>query len=154
MSFPGGETKKQRLSYRHEKSQRRGVNNICIEKVGLERLKEALEANEWASGGPEIDSASELEFDDEAKAGFGLEAAEVESEIRDLKAAIYGSHDSQPSEVPPERRPAQDDNRGEVENEDGDGNNSQIEELESMMLKMQAIKGNSFQAPFCLLFQV
>lgn len=118
--------------------------------MGLERLKEALEANEWASSGTGTDSASELEFGDEAKFGFGLEAAEMESEVRDLKAAVHGSHEKQPSETAPERQLVGDKSERGDEGAGSDGNNTQIEELEKMMLKMQAIKGKvtPFQPPF------
>lgn len=101
--------------------------------MGLERLKEALEANEWANG---ADSASELEFDDKAEAGFELETAEMESEVLELKAAISASNAKPLSKGTPDEGTAD-----EGADRDGDGSHLQIEELEAMMLKMQAIKG-------------
>lgn len=95
------------------------------ENVGLGRLKEALEANEWdgsGGGGGDVDA-------DEFEAELGLRgddegvtpaAIESGSDFAGMHEAILG-------------------HGGEVDAE-GD---IQVEELESMMLKMQAIKGMS-----------
>ncbi len=91
-----------------------------VEKVGIARLREALEAHEWDAGGGDADVddlEEELGFED----GFGAEAAEVEREMVGLKMAV--------------RREGGED--GEEEEEGGDEG---VEELENMMLKMQAIK--------------
>ncbi|KAL8893225.1 MAG: hypothetical protein Q9192_005474 [Flavoplaca navasiana] len=104
-------------------SEAKGKNEFG-ENLGLERLKEALEANEWdGTGGL---GADELDLEEE----LGLrehEDTEVDIELeRDgvvgFREAILEGHAS--------------------EEEDTEGD-AQVEELESMMLKMQAIKGLS-----------
>ena len=103
---------------------RRGIGTsvlilaLGIEKIGIERLKEALEACEWE--GADIDTVSEdLGLDD----GFGAEAAEVERELMGLKRTVNG---------------------GEGFDE---GEDEGVEELESMMLKMQTIKDMGADMP-------
>lgn len=91
--------------------------NHGIEKVGIERLKEALEANEW--DGVELDALSDdLGLDD----GFGAEAAQVEREMMGLKMAVQGD-------------------------ESDEGGDESVDELETMMLKMQAIKDMGADMP-------
>jgi hypothetical protein len=94
------------------------------EEVGIKRVEEALAANDWEGG--EGDNMDSGEWEDEVE-GEGLHAEEKEMgvEIFDLKAAIYGL------------------SGGENETEDGD-QKKQVEELESMMRKMMAIKGMFF----------
>ena len=95
-----------------------------VEKVGIARLKEALEAHEWDAGGGDVDVddlEEELGFED----GFGAEAAEVEREMVGLKMAVHRED-------------------GEDEEEGGDEG---VEELENMMLKMQAIKDMGADMP-------
>jgi len=93
--------------------------------VGIARIKEALEANDWtgASGGLE-----EEEFDDEigedAEVGFGREAAEMEMEMFAMKAVVQDLDEGGEHEPPDEE--------------------SQVQELESLMLRLQAVKGWSF----------
>lgn len=98
-----------------------------VEPMGLERLKEALEANEWEGGdddGEGIDLGDFEDDDDDNKSiGFGIEAAELEMEMFGMKQAIYGESSGKTN---PEE---------EVENEDG------VEQLEALMLRMQAVKG-------------
>jgi len=97
------------------------------EPMGMERLKEALEANDW-EGNDELGEAIDLdglenESDDAGSIGFGLDAAdkaEMEKEMRGMKQAIYGG----------------DDDGGEEEPNDQD-----VEELQALMLKMQAVRG-------------
>ena len=58
--------------------------------MGIERLREALETNDWESN--ELGEAVGLEdFDDggEGSIGFGIEAAEMEMEMFGMKQAIY-----------------------------------------------------------------
>jgi hypothetical protein len=59
------------------------------EPTGLERIKEALEANDWAAADDDALLPDDQE-DDEAESGFGAEAAELEREMVGLKMAIYG----------------------------------------------------------------
>ncbi|KAF5877147.1 putative alpha and gamma adaptin binding protein p34 protein [Botrytis fragariae] len=104
-----------------------------VEPMGLERLKEALEANEWEGGdddGEGIDLGDfEDDGDDNKSIGFGIEAAELEMEMFGMKQAIYGksSEKTNPEE--------------EVENEDG------VEQLEALMLRMQAVKDMGADLP-------
>ncbi|KAG4426326.1 hypothetical protein IFR04_000509 [Cadophora malorum] len=100
--------------------------NEYSEPMGMERLKEALEANDW-EGNDELGEAIDLdglenESDDAGSIGFGLDAAdkaEMEKEMRGMKQAIYGG----------------DDDGGEEEPNDQD-----VEELQALMLKMQAVR--------------
>jgi len=96
-----------------------------IEPMGLERLKEALEANDWDGGDDAGDELMLEDFEDndetEGSIGFGIEAAEMEAEMAGMKQAIYG---------------------GGVDEEDEDGNGDEdVEKLQAMMLKMQAVRG-------------
>lgn len=91
------------------------------EKVGIVRLKEALEAHEWDAGGGDVD-VDDLEEELGVEDGFGAEAAEVQREMVGLKMAV----------------------RREDEEDEGDEG---VEELENMMLKMQAIKDMGADMP-------
>lgn len=101
---------------------------MYTELEGLERVKEVLEASEWASP----DDDDDEEFDsarlgllsniDEGDEGFNLEVGELEREMLGLKMAIgKGGGDGDDTEERDEER--------------------QVEELEGLMLKMQAVKG-------------
>ncbi|KAF7900099.1 hypothetical protein EAF00_004435 [Botryotinia globosa] len=107
--------------------------NQYSEPMGLERLKEALEANEWEGGdddGEGIDLGDfEDDGDDNKSIGFGIEAAELEMEMFGMKQAIYGESSEKTN---PE---------GEIENEDG------VEQLEALMLRMQAVKDMGADLP-------
>jgi hypothetical protein len=101
--------------------------------MGLVRLKEALEANDWEGGddfGEDI-NLEDLEKDNEnseGSVGFGIDASEMEDEMTGMKRAIYGG--------------------GEVEDEaDQD---MEVERLQAMMLKMQAVKGKWADIPTCI----
>ncbi|KAL6721588.1 hypothetical protein ACLMJK_000692 [Lecanora helva] len=83
------------------------------ERVGISRLKEALEAHEWE--GNDIDSGSDdLNFGSED--GPGAEASQMEEEMAGLKVAVQEEHESE------------------------EGGDDEVEQLETMMLKVQAIK--------------
>ena len=101
-----------------------------VEKVGIARLKEALEAHEWDAGGGDVD-VDELEEELGLEDGFGAEAAEVEREMVGLKMAV--------------RREGGKEEVGEEEEEEGADEG--VEELENMMLKMQAIKDMGADMP-------
>ncbi|KAL8768892.1 MAG: hypothetical protein Q9209_004946 [Squamulea sp. 1 TL-2023] len=92
------------------------------ERVGVDRLKEALEANEWDGG--DLD-AEEIDFETELGLREGDNSSnDIELERDDLvgiREAIL-EHDGLVAE-----------------NTEDD---AQVEELESMMLKLQAIKGS------------
>lgn len=83
-------------------------------------MKEALEAHDW-DGGDAEDNSDDLGFGSED--GFGAEAAQLEREMMGLKMAV---HDNGGSEG---------------------GGDDGVEELESMMLKMQAIKDKGAGMP-------
>lgn len=94
--------------------------------MGIERLREALETNDWESNelGEEL-SLEDLEDGDEEGEGsieFGIEAAEMEVEMFGMKQAIYGG------------------NNGE-EMDDEEGQDEEVEQLQAMMLRMQAVRG-------------
>jgi hypothetical protein len=101
------------------------------ETQGLERLKEALEANDWEAP-DELGAALGLEDfegeddDEDGNLGFDLgpeDRAEMEMEMFGMKRAIHEG--------------------GEVENDEemGEGHDEGVEELQAMMLKMQAVRG-------------
>jgi hypothetical protein len=98
--------------------------------MGLERLKEALEANDWEAPTELGDALNPEDFDEEEETdsiGFGLDAAdraEMEMEMLGMKQAIHGGGSN-----------------GKDEDEDEDGHDEGIEELQAMMLKMQAVRG-------------
>ncbi|KAL9138395.1 MAG: hypothetical protein Q9175_000378 [Cornicularia normoerica] len=88
------------------------------ERVGIERLKEALEACEW--DGVDVDTISDdLGLED----GFGAEAAEVEREMMGLKMAVNGAEGSD------------------------EGADEGVEELENTVLKLRAIKDMGADMP-------
>jgi hypothetical protein len=94
--------------------------------MGIERLREALETNDWESNelGEEL-SLEDLEDggeEGEGSIGFGIEAAEMEMEMFGMKQAIYGG------------------NNGE-EMDDEEGQDEEVEQLQAMMLRMQAVRG-------------
>ncbi|CZT40774.1 uncharacterized protein RSE6_00425 [Rhynchosporium secalis] len=101
--------------------------NQYSEPMGLERLKEALEANDW-EGNDELGDAIDLEAlekdsDEEGSVGFGLDAAdkaEIEKEMRGMKQDIYGS--------------------GNTEGEEEPADDKDVEDLQALMLKMQAVR--------------
>ena len=97
--------------------------------MGLERLKEALEANDWEGGdhiGEDI-TLEDLDEDDdgaEGSIGFGIDPDEMEEEMAGMKKAI---------------------NAGglgleEVDEDEAD-QDQEVEKLQAMMLKMQAVRG-------------
>lgn len=103
-------------------SEAKGKNEFG-ENVGFERLKETLEANEWDGG--DVDAENNINvFETELglrDGSFASEGIEVETDAPGMHEAILDHQED-----------------GGIENH---GGNIQVEELESMMLKMQAIKG-------------
>lgn len=105
--------------------------NYYAELQGIARLREALEAHDWASNDDDDFGLDDFgDFEDEESMGFGAEAAELEMEMFGMKRAIYEAGD-----------------------EDGDGNGGEklpredeeeeVEKLEALMLRMQAVRGGS-----------
>ena len=110
------------------------------EKTGLPRLLEALEANDWSpdhDGDPNNDDRDiDSDFDsfldtiEESEAGLGNSKFGVtQSQEPNVRTSLL--EEQQTSQI------EQDEHReGE-----GEGEESQVQELEAMVLKMQAVKG-------------
>lgn len=95
-----------------------------LEPTGIERLKEALESNDWESH-CQLKSALDWDVDDnEADHGFEAEAAEIKNEMNEMRQSIY-PHEEKTSSV-----------------------DDEVEKLQAMMLKIQAARGNLFIS-FC-----
>lgn len=108
------------------KRRNNGVNNRLPEKIGLPRLFEALETNEWAATATAHDG-----MDSEGSSGgsdllFGAELASNEDEL----GAAFLEPPQKGEEVK------------EVDEGEG-GGDRQVLELERMMIRMQAVKGTS-----------
>lgn len=108
------------------------------EKTGLERLREALEANEWTDTTfPDgNDDGFSLEFDadeneEDDLTGLGRDEVEMTAELFGMKAALAGSDFEPDAEdfVPPD-------------NQDG-----QVEDLYRLMGKLLAVKEQSADLP-------
>lgn len=104
------------------------------EKVGVERLKEALEANEWSARDDEDDALGleELDLegdDDDTFGGFSTVEAEMTSELFGMKAALVGDDfESEPFAASPE-----------------DDESAQVEDLDRIMGRILAIKGRHWR---------
>jgi hypothetical protein len=92
------------------------------EKVGVQRVRESLEACEWDSA-EGLDLGDDEDGDEEGFGGFAAEEAEMNMELFGMKGALHGFGDED------EEQPTAEDEAKEVE------------ELEVMMRKMIAIKG-------------
>ena len=90
----------------------RGKNEFG-EKVGLERVREALAANDWAAEEEVVEAAVDSDEYEQSAA----EEAELRVEWLGMKSVINGAED---------------------EDEDEEG---QVEEIECMMMRLQAVKG-------------
>lgn len=84
------------------------------EEMGIKRVEEALKAHEWDGGDDDTFGFEDLD-DDEFGEGLDAEEGEMGMELFGLKAAVNGMED--------------------------DDAEAQVEELESMMRRMVAIKG-------------
>lgn len=108
----------------------------------MPRIKEVLETHDWStSDGANLDDA-DLDFDDDLEeellgfgrsartTGFGHEVQELEREMMGLRMAIErGGGDGDGSD-------------GDDENDRDDGDEElQVESIESLMMRMQAIRG-------------
>jgi hypothetical protein len=114
-----------------------GVNEFG-EKQGVERLREALEANEWADDGDDGDGlgledgdGSDEEFGEFGD--FGHEEAEMTAELFGLKASLLGDEE-------------EDAEGSEGGLEDGD-QKGQVDDLDKMMSKLMAVKEQSADLP-------
>jgi hypothetical protein len=104
------------------------------EPMGIERLKEALETNDW-EGADGLESALKLDDidevdgdEDDGSIGFGIDPTEMADEMAGMKRAIYGGVLGEET------------GEGEDEAEDDD----EVDKLQAMMLKMQAVRGEHF----------
>ncbi|EGP90334.1 uncharacterized protein MYCGRDRAFT_68912 [Zymoseptoria tritici IPO323] len=112
------------------------------EKVGFERLKEALEANEWdeddAADGDDLLGLDDLGLADDLEgSGFNREEAEMTAELFGMKAALYGNE-----------------NFDEVDNEASHASTGAtgdqpdpVDDLDRMMSKLLAVKEQSADLP-------
>ena len=107
------------------------------EKVGLERLREALEANEWAATataeGDELDfDLRGLDDNDEGDIrGFARDEAEMTAELFGMKAALNGNDlEPEADDLPP---PASEE--------------TQVEDLDRLMGRLLAVKEQSADLP-------
>ncbi|KAI9718395.1 MAG: hypothetical protein M1812_004116 [Candelaria pacifica] len=107
-------------------------NNQFGEPRGIARVKEALEANDWAANDEEEFSEEALLGGGEFDEGFGAEAAELEREMFGMKTAI-------------QRGSGED--GGSAGDEDGGDEEFEVEQLEAMMLKMNAVRDMSAGMP-------
>lgn len=112
-----------------------GVNEFR-EKTGFERVKEALEANEWAATGSLDDEliAGDLGLDDDfdIKDDFARDEAEMTAELFGMKAALNGSEDFEPDAedvLPPGQQ------------------QTQVEDLDRLMGRLLAVKEQSADLP-------
>ena len=96
--------------------------DVRVEPVGIERMKEALEANDWEAGDnldSDLQNLEEGDDENEGSLGFGIDPTEMEAEMAGMKQAIYGGSNLE---------------------EDGD---EEVEKLQEMILRMQAVRGKS-----------
>ena len=101
---------------------------LLIEPTGLERIKEALQTNDWHGNdeGEDVDLEGLDESDDEAEGsiGFDIDKEEMAEEMAGMKQAIYGGTLSL-----------------EKGDENEDDQDQEVEKMQEMMLKMQAVRG-------------
>jgi len=119
------------------------VLNGFGEKVGVERLREVLETNEW-EGGEEggYEDEDEGEGEEGEGMGMGVEVGELRGEMMGLRGVVGGVGVGEEEGVGGEAG-------GEVEGEEGeeDGGDEEVRALESMMLKMQAVRNMGADMP-------
>lgn len=103
---------------------------MATEVVGLARIREALEANEWAGDESADFVGLDAAHDEEADVwgGFEVEEAEMEREFMSMKTALNGGDEVQ-------------EGLGGSSDEDEE---QQVQELERMMVKLQAVKGKEY----------
>lgn len=111
----------------------KGVNEFG-EKQGLERLKEALEANEWADAGDDEDAFGLGDEGEDDFGDFGHEEVEMTAELFGLKASLLGEDE-------------EDD--GGFEDAAGDeiDQKGQVDDLDKMMSKLMAVREQSADLP-------
>ncbi|KAN0075794.1 Alpha and gamma adaptin binding protein p34 domain containing protein [Elaphomyces granulatus] len=108
-----------------------GKRNQFGEFEGMGRIKEALETHEWA----DTSDAEYLLDPDEEEDGFNLEVNELEREMLGLRMAIEkGGGDA-------------DDCDTDADNDDLENAELQVEEMETLMMRVRAIKDMSADLP-------
>ncbi|KAJ5317156.1 hypothetical protein PENANT_c029G05705 [Penicillium antarcticum] len=126
------------------------MRNVYGERVGMPRIKEVLETHDWSASGsgglgldgeqdPDMDSDDDLEdqllgMSSGQTRGFGNEVHELEREMFGLRMAIErGGGDGFGDE--------------EEEGEDNGDDELDVESMEALMMRMQAIKDMSNELP-------
>lgn len=105
------------------------------EKQGLERMKEALEANSWDADGGDSDDLAGLGLDgsDDGIGDFGHEEAEMTAELFGMKASLMGHED--------------DDAEGFAAELEQDRQQAQVDDLDMMMSKLMAVREQTADMP-------
>ncbi|GME28164.1 hypothetical protein GTA08_BOTSDO04110 [Neofusicoccum parvum] len=113
----------QDCGFEYVDAEKKGERNEFGEKVGMERVREALEANDWEGGGGEEADFEDFEAglgsdDDDGDWGktFAAEEAEMGVELMGLKTELNGGEEDEEDEA------------------------AQVEELERMMSKLSGIR--------------
>jgi hypothetical protein len=112
------------------------------EKVGFERLKEALEANEWdddgGQDGDDLLGLDDLELDGDLDgSGLGREEAEMTAELFGMKAALNGEDDfDQDEEIMPT-----------LDSTSTATQANQVDDLDRLLGKLLAVKEQSADLP-------
>lgn len=96
---------------------RRGVRNDYGEPSGVDRVLEALEANDWSGGG---DLGLSDEEEEEGEDGLKPIGDEIEREMFGLRSAIYANQEGEGDDIDEEK---------------------EVEKLEAAMAKMMMLKG-------------
>ncbi|KJX95110.1 alpha/gamma-adaptin-binding protein p34 [Zymoseptoria brevis] len=112
------------------------------ERVGFERLKEALEANEWdeddAVDGDDFLGMDDLELADDLEgSGFNREEAEMTAELFGMKAALYGNDEFDEEDNEPSHA-----STGATDDQP-----DPVDDLDRMMSKLLAVKEQSADLP-------
>lgn len=109
------------------------------EKIGINRLKEALEAHEWENTENRADLPDDLQFNEDEKLSqsapdiLDLDSAAKQPILTKSDCEAHGDGKGSGSET----------NTDSIEGEEDD----QVQELENMMLKLQAIKDMGADMP-------
>lgn len=113
-----------------------GVNEFG-EKQGVERVREALEANEWADAGGDDGGLGFDDCEDDEFGGFGREEAEMTAELFGMKASLLGQDEDEAEGY------------GEALGADISAENqkTQVDDLDRMMSKLLAVREQSADMP-------
>ncbi|OAX81806.1 hypothetical protein ACJ72_03848 [Emergomyces africanus] len=106
--------------------------NIFGELQGMSRIREVLQTNEWTSTS-QGDISTDLLLDSDGETGFDKEASELEREMVGLRLAIEKGGDQTSTYEP------------DVKTDDE--NELDVEKMDGLMLRMQAIKDMAAELP-------